>query len=74
MNIHLKFSCKWTLDFDCDYVFVDRYNFLVNLKTMKIIDQVSKGGSIGYVVKGKFYTLKKLRDHLKKIKNNDCPF
>jgi hypothetical protein len=74
MRIELQFTCKWTLDFDNDFVFVERFNFLVNLKTGKILKQITKGGSIGYVIKGKFYTLKKLKGHLIKIEKKDCPF
>ena len=74
MRIELQFSCKWTLDFDKDFVFLDTYNFLVNLKTKKILKQVTKGGSIGYVIKGKFYTLTKLRTHLVRIEKQRCPF
>ena len=74
MRISLEFSCKWTLDFDQDFVFVENHNFLVNLKTGKILKQVTKGGSIGYVLKGKFYTLPNLRNHLVKIPNKKIPF
>lgn len=74
MRIELQFKCKWTLDFDKDFVFLDKYNFLVNLKTKKILKQVTKGGSIGYVIKGKFYTLTKLRAHLVRIEKQRCPF
>jgi hypothetical protein len=74
MRITLNFTCKWTLDFDDDFVFVERFNFLVNLKTGKILKQITKGGSIGYVIKGKFYTLAKLKLHLIKIEKKDCPF
>lgn len=74
MRISLDFTCKWTLDFDKDFVFVENHNFLVNLKTGKILKQVTKGGSIGYVLKGKFYSLTKLRQSLVKIEKQDCPF
>lgn len=74
MRITLNFTCKWTLDFDEDFVFVEKYNFLVNRKTGKILKQVTKGGSIGYVLKGKFYTLSRLRTHLTKIKTQETPF
>jgi len=47
---------------------------MVNLKTTRIINQVSKGGSIGYIINGKFYTLTKLRNSLVKIKYNNLPF
>ena len=74
MRISLDFTCKWTLDFDKDFVFVENHNFLVNLKTGKVLKQVTKGGSIGYVLKGKFYSLTKLRQSLVKIEKQDCPF
>ena len=72
--ITLTFSYKWMLDFDKDFVFLEKYNFLVNLKTGKILKQVTKGGSIGYVIKGKFYTLTKLRGCLVKVESNETPF
>jgi hypothetical protein len=74
MRISLVFSCKWTLSFDSDFVFVEKHNFLVNLKTGKILKQITKGGSIGYVIKGRFYSLNKLRQSLVKIQKEDCPF
>lgn len=74
MRITLNFTCKYTFDFDEDFVFIEKYNFLVNLKTGKILKQVMKGGSIGYVLKGKFYSLKFLKDHLVKIKKKNVPF
>lgn len=74
MRITLNFSCKYTLNFDTDFVFIEKYNFLVNLRTGKILKQVTKGGSIGYVLKGKFYTLTRLRQSLVKIEKSDCPF
>ena len=73
-SVTLQFTCKWTLDFDKDFVFLDKYKFLVNLKTGKILKQITKGGSIGYVIKGKFYTLTKLKGHLVKIEQNKAPF
>lgn len=74
MRISLEFSCKWTLDFDQDFVFIEKHNFLVNLRTGKIINQITKGGSIGYVLKGKFYSLSKLRQHVIKIEKQKTPF
>jgi hypothetical protein len=74
MRITLNFTCKYTLNFDNDFVFTEKYNFLVNKKTGKILKQITKGGSIGYVLKGKFYTLTSLRQSLVKIAKSDCPF
>jgi hypothetical protein len=74
MRINLVFTCKYTLSFDHDFVFVEKYNFLVNKKTGRILKQITKGGSIGYVLKGKFHTLTSLRQSLVKIAKPDCPF
>ena len=74
MRISLDFTCKYTLDFDNNYVFVEKYNFLVNRKTRRILKQVMKGGSIGYVINSKFYSLTKLRQSLVMIEKQDCPF
>lgn len=74
MRITLNFTCKYTLSFDNDFVFIEKYNFLVNKKSGRILKQITKGGSIGYVLKGKFYTLTSLRQSLVKIKKSDCPF
>jgi len=74
MRITLNFTCKYTLNFDNDFVFTKKYNFLVNQKTGRILKQITKGGSIGYVLKGKFHTLTSLRQSLVKIAKSDCPF
>jgi hypothetical protein len=55
-------------------VFTESPKMLVNLKTGRVIKQVTKGGSIGYIVDGKFYSLTKLREHLEKIRNENLPF
>jgi hypothetical protein len=47
---------------------------MVNIKTGRVIGQVSKGGSIGYIVDGKFYTLARLRECLEVIRDEDMPF
>lgn len=75
MNVHLKLSCKYRLDFAINYVFTTNPKMLVNLNSGKVINQIIKGGSIGYVINGKFYTLTKLREHLEEIpKKEILPF
>lgn len=74
MRINLVFTCKYTLNFDNDFVFTEKYNFLVNQKTGRILKQITKGGSIGYCIRGKFHTLTSLRQSLVKIAKLDCPF
>jgi hypothetical protein len=75
MRISLDFTCKWTIKNNENYVFVESPKMLVNLKTGKIINQISKGGSIGYIINSKFYALTKLRTMLIKIKQKEqLPF
>ena len=74
MRITLNFSCKYCLNFARHYVFTERPKFMVNIKTGRVIGQVSKGGSIGYIVDGKFYTLARLRECLEVIRDEDMPF
>lgn len=75
MRISLNFSCKYRISFAPNYVFTTTPKMLVNTKTNRIINQVMKGGSIGYVVAGKFYSLARLKEALEVIpKDNSCPF
>lgn len=75
MCISLTFTCKWTIKNNENYVFTENPTMLVNLKTGKIINQISKGGSIGYIINSKFYTLTKLKSMLIKIKEKEkLPF
>jgi hypothetical protein len=72
--MRIQNHCQNSMSIYNDFVFVERFNFLVNLKTGKILKQIMKGGSIGYVIKGKFYSLKRLKQSLVKIEKSDCPF
>lgn len=47
---------------------------LVNLKSGRVINQITKGGSIGYILDGKFYTLFRVKQMLVKIKEDKIPF
>lgn len=75
MRISLDFTCKWTIKNNENYVFTETPKMLVNLKTRKIINQISKGGSIGYIINSKFYSITKLKTMLVKIKKEEkLPF
>jgi len=75
MRIRLYLSCKYRINFAPEYVFTEKPKLCVNLKSGKVISQIMKGGSIGYVIKGKFYSLNKLRDNLELItKKEKLPF
>lgn len=69
---------------DYQFIFIPKYsikgyenyyftteNKLYNSETNRIIKKVVKGGySVGFVIDGKFITLRKLKPLLKKVKSN----
>ena len=63
----------WKLDFADNYQF-DKKGNCYNVKSGKQLKQTVIGYTLGYCIKGKFYSLTRLRQSLVKIKNTDCPF
>lgn len=75
MRITLYLYCKYRIKFSPNYVFTIKPKLLVNLKSGRIINQIMKGSTIGYIVNGKFYSLTKLREYLEVIpKKEIMPF
>ena len=72
-SISINYAVYWELDFSTEYKWT-KCGKCFNFKTGRQIKQVYKSRCIGYNIKGKFYSLTKLRNHLVKIKNHDCPF
>ena len=68
-----KVDLVWMLDYANNYQF-DRNGNCYNIKTGKPLNKTIIGYTEGYCIKGKFKSLSKLRNHLVKIKNYDCPF
>ena len=59
--------------------FAPHYKFtkckkLINCRRAKEVKKIMNGGSIGYCIESKFYSLKNLRKYLQKIKIQDMPF
>jgi len=73
VSISITYTIKYELDFATNYKWLDN-NQCYNLKTGRIIKQVYSGGSIGYCINRKFYTLKYLRKHLQKPNFEILPF
>jgi hypothetical protein len=65
----VTYTIKWRVNFAEHYVF-NEWREMWNLKTGKRIKKVSKGGSIGYIISGKFYTLTKLKGFLERPPKN----
>jgi hypothetical protein len=72
-TISITYTIKYELDFAPNYKWLND-NSCYNIKTERKIKQVMQGGSIGYIINGKFKTLKYLRNHLRKPKNIKIPF
>lgn len=69
----ITYTVKYELSTHPEYVWNEFYECF-NLKTGRIIKQTYKNGMIGYCIKGKFMSLKKLRTLLRKPIVSDCPF
>lgn len=67
---------KYRLKNNINYVFsTDKICF--NLTTKRVIKQIMKGSTIGYIINGKFKSLKVLKSELELIpkpKKENCPF
>jgi hypothetical protein len=72
-TISINYTVYFEIDFARNYKFTKNKECF-NEKTGRRIRQVYKGGSIGYNIKGRFYSLSKLRKHLVKPEKVDCPF
>jgi hypothetical protein len=66
ITISVSYACKYRISFATNYVWT-KCGKCYNLKTGRFIKQIYKCGSIGYIIKGRFYTLKKLKPFLEKI-------
>lgn len=74
LEFTVKYVAKWRLKFANNYVFT-KCGLYYNLKTGRLIKQITKNYTIGYIVDGKFYSLKVLRNSLDIIpKKQYCPF
>lgn len=72
-TISITYTIKYELDFANHYKWLND-NSCYNNKTGRKIKQVLVGGSIGYVINSRFYSLKYLRNHLIKPQKEFCPF
>lgn len=69
----VTYTIKYVIDFAPEYVF-NQHNDCYNLKSGRKIKKVYNNGCLGYSIKGKFCSLKKLRKNLVKPKKEKLPF
>lgn len=69
-----KHIAKYRLKSATNYVYsTDKICY--NLKTRRVIKQIIKGSTIGYIINGKFKSLDNLRKDLELIPEKEyCPF
>jgi hypothetical protein len=72
-TITVTYAYKYELSFASHYKWLDDGRCF-NTKTGRFIRQVLVGGSIGYVINSKFYSLSYLRGKLRKPEINNVPF
>jgi len=73
MTITVNYIANYRLKFAKNYVFT-KCGLCYNLHSGKLIKQILKGSTIGYVIASKFYSLTKLRTELEKIPTTKIPF
>ena len=72
-TITVTYTLKYQLDFAPEYKWT-KCNRCFNVKSGREIKQTTSKGSIGYCIKGRFYSLTRLRQSLVRIEKSDCPF
>lgn len=72
-RISVNYAYFYEIDFASEYVFT-KCKKCFNLKTGREIKQVLNSRCIGYNIRGKFYSLTKLKKHLVKPKEVKTPF
>jgi hypothetical protein len=72
-TISITYTLIWQVEFATHYKF-SKCKKLFNCQRNKEIKKVMNGGSIGYCISGKFYSLTYLRKYLTKIKLEKLPF
>lgn len=72
-RLSVSYAVYWELSFAPEYKWT-KCGKCINSKTGRQVKQVYKNRSIGYYIRGKFASLKKLRNKIEKIEEPDCPF
>lgn len=72
-SISIRYATVWRLKFAKEYHWT-KDGLCINTKRGTILKQVYKNRSIGYNIRGKFYSLSSLRSKLERIQPQECPF
>jgi len=74
IEFKVNYKAKYRLKLDNNYIF-STCGLCFNLKTSKLVKQITKGYTIGCLINGKFKSLEVLRQNLELIPKKDyTPF
>jgi len=74
IEFNVKYKSKYRLKDNENYIF-STCGLCFNLKSGKLVKQITKGYTIGYLINGKFKSLEVLRQNLELIpKKTNYPF
>jgi hypothetical protein len=73
IEFSVKYFAKYRLKNNPNYIF-SICGLCFNQKSGKLVKQITKGYTIGYLIEGNFKSLIVLRKDLEVIKKNKCPF
>jgi hypothetical protein len=74
IEFNVKYKAKYRLKDNENYIF-STCGLCFNLKSGKLVKQITKCYTIGYLINGKFKSLEVLRQNLELIpKKSNCPF
>lgn len=71
--ISVNYTYKYEIDFAHWYKVTDK-GIVYNSRTNRKLKQIYNNGCLGYFIKGKFYSLTKLRKHLIKPNQSKLDF
>lgn len=69
----ITYELLWQLDFAPEYQFT-QCGKCFNVKRGRIVKRLYLNRCVGYKIRGRFYSLTRLRERLEKIPVTDCPF
>lgn len=72
-TISIRYALIWQVK-NAEHYKVSKCGKVFNCMSGKCLKRTVNGGSIGYWLQGKFYTLQRLRQLLERINSDDYPF